>query len=90
MRETRQSRASGATGDGDFELAFGRILQEVRNERKISQEQLGFEAGYHRTYISLIERGLKNPSLKTVFRLAETLNLPASELVRRLEGKLKD
>jgi len=61
----------------------------VTNEKSL-RSNWGFEAGYHRTYISLIERGLKNPSLKTVFRLAETLNLPASELVRRLEGKLKD
>ena len=90
MREsTRQSRRSGADDASAFERAFGRILQEARIERKISQEQLGFEAGYHRTYISLIERGLKNPSLKTVLQLAQTLNIPASELVRRLEVKLR-
>ena len=88
MRE-RQSRTSGANVGAEFEQAFGRVLAEVRNERKMSQEHLGFEAGYHRTYISLIERGLKNPSIKAVFRLAATLDLPASELVRRLEVKLK-
>ena len=90
MREsTRQSRTSGAKDRARFERAFGQVLHEVRSERKISQEQLGFDAGYHRTYISLIERGLKNPSLKAVFQLAQTLDVPASELVRRLEAKLK-
>ncbi len=65
MREsTRQSRTSGAKDKAGFERAFGQVLHDVRSERKISQEQLGFEAGYHRTYISLIERGLKKPSLK--------------------------
>lgn len=41
------------------EQAFGRVLREVRADRGLSQEQFGFESGFHRTYISLLERGLK-------------------------------
>lgn len=42
------------------EKAFGRILKEIRHEHSLSQEELGFESGYHRTYISLLERGKKS------------------------------
>jgi transcriptional regulator with XRE-family HTH domain len=65
---------------------FGRILREIRESQGLSQEELGFESGYHRTYISLLERGLKNPSLKTIFQIAKALGIRPSELIQRLEG----
>ena len=81
---------SGGSGTGrKLENAFGRVLQEVRNERGLSQELLGFESGYHRTYISFLERGKKSPSLSTIMNLAETLRVPASEMIRRVEIALK-
>lgn len=58
-----------------IDRAFGTVLRELRRERGLSQEGLGFESGYHRTYISLLERGLKSPSLQTVFDLARSLIL---------------
>jgi transcriptional regulator with XRE-family HTH domain len=39
------------------EKAFGKVLREIRQEHSLSQEDLGFESGYHGTYISLLERG---------------------------------
>jgi DNA-binding XRE family transcriptional regulator len=50
------------------EEAFGKVLRDIRQEHFLSQEELGFESGYHRTYISLLERGRKNPSLNTIFQ----------------------
>jgi len=41
----------------------------ARKQRKISQELLGFESGYHRTYISMLERGKMNPSLPTLLSI---------------------
>jgi transcriptional regulator with XRE-family HTH domain len=63
-------------------------LREIREAHGLSQEQLGFESGYHRTYISFLERGKKNPTLSTVFDLAETLRMPAWELIKRVEQRL--
>jgi len=70
-----------------LERLFGQLLQEIRKKRGLSQEDLGFESGYHRTYISLLERGLKNPSLKTIFQLAKALKVRPSEMIQRIENQ---
>ena len=70
------------------EQAFGKVLREIRNEHSLSQEALGFESGYHRTYISLLERGRKSPSLNTVFQLAAALGVSSSEILRRTEARV--
>ncbi len=79
----RQGRQQSAP-----ETAFAKVLREIRHERGLSQEQLGFEAGYHRTYIGILERGVMNPSLRTILSLASALNCPAGELIRRVEAAL--
>lgn len=64
------------------EAALGRIIRERRQSLGWSQEDLGFEAGLHRTYIGVVERGEKNISLKNLVLLAETLQTKASDLLR--------
>jgi len=64
---------------------FGEAVRMLRLKRDLSQEQLGFESGYHRTYISQLERGLKNPSLNTVFDLAKVLGVSPSSLIQIIE-----
>jgi transcriptional regulator with XRE-family HTH domain len=68
------------------EQFFGVVLRQVREEKGITQEKLAFESGYHPTYIGQIERGVKNPSLRTIMSLAAVLKEPAAELVRRVEA----
>ena len=68
--------------------AFGEVLRELRIKRGISQENLAFESDLDRSYISLLERGLRQPTLTTVFLLANTLECRGSELVRRAEEKM--
>jgi transcriptional regulator with XRE-family HTH domain len=68
-----------------LEGVFGAVLQELRRQAGVSQEQLGFASGHHRTYIGLLERGLRAPTLNTIFQLAMALNLSPSEIVRRVE-----
>ena len=67
------------------EAAFGRVLKEIRRRRSLSQEELAAKSGYHRTYIGLLERGEKSPSLRTLFNLAETLEVNPSAIVRNVE-----
>lgn len=65
--------------------AFGRVLRRLRTEKGFSQEGLAFECGLHRTYISQLERGLKDPSLGTVFKLAKSLEIEPSEFIKQLQ-----
>ena len=61
-------------------LTFGQHLKQLRLEQGLSQEQLGLIAELDRTYISGIERGVRNVSLSNIFRLARALDVPASAL----------
>lgn len=67
---------------------FGEVVQELRRKRGLSQEEFGFECELHRTYISLLERGKRIPSLTTIIQLAITLKVPPSEMVRQVESRM--
>ena len=62
---------------------FGRNLRAYRLERKFSQEKLAEVSGLHRTYISSLESGARNPTITVVAQLANALGIRASVL---LEG----
>lgn len=66
---------------GTPEEVFAKVLREVRNRKGLSQEQLGFDSGYHRNYIGMLERGDMNPTLRTILSLATALEISAGELV---------
>jgi transcriptional regulator with XRE-family HTH domain len=51
----------------------------------LSQEQLGLESGVQRNFISLIETGQNQPTITTIFKLAQALNLKPSKLVAEAE-----
>ena len=63
---------------------FGARVRERRRVLGYSQEELGFQAGFDRTYISGIERGKRNPSLIALTILALGLQMPLSELLAGL------
>lgn len=67
------------------EKAFGQVLRDTRQSLKISQEKLGLNSGYHRTYISLLERGEKSPTLTTIYNLSKTLDVKPSAMIERVE-----
>jgi transcriptional regulator with XRE-family HTH domain len=60
---------------------FGANLRECRRTAGLSQERLGFMSGMHRTEISLLERGARDPRLSTIARLALALGKDSAELV---------
>ena len=66
----------------DIRRQVGRNLKRIRKERGWSQEQLAFESGLHRTYISGIERGARNPTVLILAQLARTLRVKVEELVK--------
>lgn len=60
---------------------LGKKIRELRLELGLSQEKLGELTGIDRTYISGIERGVRNPALKNLQKIAKALNVKISELV---------
>lgn len=68
---------------------FGQVLRKARNDVGLSQEKLALQVGLDRTYISLLERGLRQPSLTTIFRLCEALEIDSVELVAEVKKKLR-
>jgi len=63
------------------EDAFGLVLRSQRQERGMSQETLALDSNLDRTFISLLERGLRQPSLRTIIQLARSLGLAPEDLV---------
>ena len=68
-----------------IDKSFATILRRLRVEKGLSQEEFGFEADLHRTYVSQLERGLKSPSLKTLHKIANTLGISLTELMALVE-----
>jgi transcriptional regulator with XRE-family HTH domain len=71
------------------EEAFGEVLQQLRRQRRLSQEKLADVSGCHRTYISLLERGQHSPSMSILFALGEALDLTPSQLLALVEEHLQ-
>jgi transcriptional regulator with XRE-family HTH domain len=70
--------------DSNFDLLidFGYALRAIRNSRNLSQEELGQITGLDRTYISGLERGKRNPTLRVIASIASGLGITASELLK--------
>lgn len=69
------------------EEVFGILIKNIRKNKLISQEKLSEKSGLDRTYISLIETGKRNPTLTSICKIAQGLDIKASELIRLYEEK---
>ena len=68
---------------------FGCVLAEQRKKKtKLSQEDLALECGLDRTYISLLERGQRQPSLKSLFAICSALKISPSEMLSIVEKRM--
>lgn len=63
-------------------LKFGERIKVLRKNKNWSQEKLADETGFHRTYIGMIERGERNPSLININVFAEVFEISISELLK--------
>ena len=64
----------------NFSAAFGIHLRSLRRRLGLTQEEVAHRAGIHVTYLSGIERGKRNPTLKNINRVASALGVPMAEL----------
>ncbi len=68
--------------------AVGRVIQQCRERKKLSQELVSGLAGIGRTHLSAIERGVRKPTLETFFRISEAMGMRPSELMAAVEQTL--
>ena len=63
----------------------GKVIRSMRKKLGISQEVLSGLAGIGRSHLAMIETGTKNANVETLWRIAEALHMPLSELIRQIE-----
>ena len=73
--------ASVKTTDKKFLKALGKRIKELREEQNISQDQLAYECGKHRTHINRIEKGKINTGIINLVHLAKALDVNVKELL---------
>jgi len=65
--------------------AIGAVVRELRERAGHSQERLSGECGFDRTYISRVERGIINPTVSRLWKIADALDTPLSQIAKRME-----
>ena len=77
------------TGKGvtQRQVVLGARISERRTNLGLGQERLALDAGLHRTYLTTVERGMRNPSLETLCRIASALNCDVADLVQGLQAE---
>ena len=70
----------------DICVAFGKAVRERRSELGLSQEKFAAKAGLDRTYVSGVERGVRNVSLKNIAVIAKALEVPLAKLMEELDN----
>lgn len=69
-----------------IELQLGMRIKYLRKRRNLSQEDLALEAGVNKNYLSDLERGQRNPTLKILEKISNALGISISELTKGLES----
>lgn len=67
-------------------IAFGRNVARIRNAQGLSQDKVAETADLDRTYLSGIERGVRNPGIKSVLRIAKALKTPVADLCKGVDA----
>lgn len=67
-------------------IGFGKLLREKRLTLGISQEELAFRSGLHRTYVGSVERGERNLSLENIFIFAKALECSPTDFIPQIKS----
>ena len=73
----------------DVRKRIGINLKRLRQGSGLSQEELAFESGLHRTYISGVERGVRNPTVLVLEKIVVALKVPAAALLDEVPRRKK-
>lgn len=67
----------------DIQRRVGRNVKKLRRAQRLSQEEFSFNCGLHRTYVSDIERGARNPTVRVLQKLADALGVEPETLLKK-------
>jgi transcriptional regulator with XRE-family HTH domain len=70
--------------------AFGAALRRTRRQKGLSQEEVAYRADINRTYMSMLERGKRTPTLTIIFLLADVLEVSPGQLTMVAKAIMKD
>jgi len=65
---------------------FGQVIRKLRTDKGLSQEKLALDSALDRSFISLLESGHKQPTITTLFAIAEALGIHPSEIIKKVES----
>lgn len=68
---------------------IGSVLKELRKNKGLTQEQLSGLAILDRTHYSKLERGLRSPTIETLFKIAQALDMKPHKIIKIIEDKIK-
>jgi transcriptional regulator with XRE-family HTH domain len=72
-----------------LQQAMAAALTRARTRRKLTQEELGYRAGYDPIYINMLERARRYPSLRAVFNICEVLGITPSSLMEDIQKQIQ-
>ena len=64
-----------------------KLLKAQREKRRLSMTELAAKAGLSQQMVSYVERGIRNPTLETLLRITEALDVPLGKMITKAEGK---
>ncbi len=69
-------------------IIVGKVIQEFREKKNLSQEVVSGLAGIGRTHLSAIERGVRKPTLETFFKICDAMDVKPSVVIKEIENRI--
>lgn len=73
-----------------IEKVFGEVLREFRLTKQFTQSELAEKSSLDRTFISLLERGARQPTISTLFKLATALDISTVSIIQEVERRVNE